>query len=437
MKTVVVREYAQLFVQLETEPTIEASLDLAGVTPTAFDWLCQLQARFSAQGAQLLQLENRRSLRLDSYVGVVQTPCGTVLEILPKHSEAKDTDGARRLVQKMLMTALNLRHRLAEQASLATFKHSLMEWVMQQFVSELDALVRRGVRFDYQRVEETQRYLCGQLDLNKQLRQPPGQAHVFHIRHDVFMPDRAENRLLMSALLKVAGLTQQADTWRLAQELRGLLGQVPSSRDFAADFSLWKNDRLMAHYQAVLPWCRLVLGQFMPLATKGEAQGISLLFPMEYLFEAYVAQKLSRQIPFGFKLKAQAKSQYLCTHAGESFFQLRPDLLIEQCADNQIYVVLDTKWKLIDGQNVGGKYGLSQSDFYQMLAYGHQYLGGAGDLILIYPKWAKFEAAIQEPFCFSKMLRLWVVPFDLEAECICWPDALKDGKTCFLSGGFS
>ena len=98
MKTVVVREYAQLFVQLETEPTIEASLDLAGVTPTAFDWLCQLQARFSAQGAQLLQLENRRSLRLDSYVGVVQTPCGTVLEIaniissiLAEQSEKKNS----------------------------------------------------------------------------------------------------------------------------------------------------------------------------------------------------------------------------------------------------------------------------------------------------------------------------------------------------------
>lgn len=35
----------------------------------------------------LLQLEGRRSLKWDSYVGVIETPCGTRLEILPKHVE--------------------------------------------------------------------------------------------------------------------------------------------------------------------------------------------------------------------------------------------------------------------------------------------------------------------------------------------------------------
>ena len=41
----------------------------------------------------------------------------------------------------------------------------------------------------------------------------------------------------------------------------------------------------MAHYQAIKPWCELILNQQMPIAVSGEWRGMSLLFPMEKLFE--------------------------------------------------------------------------------------------------------------------------------------------------------
>lgn len=58
-------------------------------------------------------------------------------------------------------------------------------------------------------------------------------------------------------------------------------------------------------------------------------------------------------------------------------------------------------------------YGLNQADFYQLFAYGQKYLGGQGDLVLVYPKRASFLEALPV-FEFSEGLRLWVVPFDLE-----------------------
>jgi len=67
MKSVVVREYARL----TTDP-VEATLDQATITPSAFEWLCNLSASFSKYGASLLKLENTHWLRLDNYVGVVE-----------------------------------------------------------------------------------------------------------------------------------------------------------------------------------------------------------------------------------------------------------------------------------------------------------------------------------------------------------------------------
>ena len=50
-----------------------------------------------------------------------------------------------------------------------------------------------------------------------------------------------------------------------------------------------------------------------------------------------------------------------------------------------------------------------------MFAYGHKYLNGEGDLVLIYPKTDQFNEVIPHSFNFDENLRLWVVPFDVAA----------------------
>lgn len=423
MRTVVVREHARL-----TTDHVAPSLDQATVSTSAFEWLCALSARFRATGAALLQVENRCWLRLDSHVGVIETPCGTVLEILPKHTPSDSEDAAessRRLLIRMLASALDLPVRTAEAAAIAMFRHSLLEWVMQQFVSALDHLVKRGLRFDYQRVEEEERYVRGQLDTVRQMRQAPGRAHVFPIRHDLFLPDRPENRLLKSALALVCATTARADTWRTARELAGMLADLPHSSDLQRDFRAWRDDRLMAHYRPIKPWCELVLGQHMPLTVRGAVNGISLLFPMERLFERYVEVSLPKQLPLRYTLKRQARRASLCRHDGAEMFQLRPDLLL--CDGNRNVLVMDAKWKLLDAADNAGKYGLSQQDLYQMFAYGHKYLDGTGDLVLVYPKTQHFGRILPR-FSYSADLHLWVTPFDLEAGRLDMPpDLMQSG----------
>lgn len=409
LTTVTVREHARL----TTSALPASTLDEAQISATAFDWLCDLAARWRASGAQLLQVHDRRWLRMDNFVGVLQTPCGLQLEILPKHVDAADApavQSARHLLARMLETALDLPPRITDAADLRLFEHPLVEWVMRRFLLALDHVVQRGLRSDYLRVEEEQPFLRGQLDVVRQMRAPPGRAHHFQIRHDVFVVDRPENRLLKSALLRVRDAAREPDNWRLANELAHRMEEVPHSTDVAGDFRRWRSDRSMAHYQPVRPWCELVLGQHMPMALVGDTQGLSLLFPMEKLFERYVSAHLRRRLPVGLRLIEQSTRLSLCEHAGKPFFQLRPDLLIEGLGRT---MVLDTKWKRIDAANRRESYGLSQADFYQLHAYGHTYMKGAGDMVLIYPRTSAFDTHL-EPFSFSAAMRLWVLPFHLD-----------------------
>jgi 5-methylcytosine-specific restriction enzyme subunit McrC len=283
---------------------------------------------------------------------------------------------------------------------------------MQRFLNALNHLIKRGLRFDYQRIEEEQRFLRGQLNLIRQIRQRPGQQHLFQIRHDVFSPDRPENRLVKLALERVCNATRLAENWRLANELRNLLVEIPFSGNINEDFARWSEDRLMVHYQTVKPWCELILYRKTPLALLGDWEGISLLFPMEKLFERYVEVYFRRTLCDEARLRTKPTSQYLCKHDGDEIFRLEPDLYIER--ENEKWI-LDTKWKLLDSSDKACNYGLSQSDFYQLFAYGRTYLRDHqnGRLVLIYPKRAAFSGALPV-FMFSDELSLWVLPFDLE-----------------------
>lgn len=413
------REYARL------STPITGRCEHTEISPSAFEWLCMLQSRFSDSGVRLVEVQDRRTLRLDSYVGTISTPCGTHIEILPKHYSAEDDiEKNRQLMCRLIASALNLPWREAGVADLNLFRYPLSEWVMRQFLTALGGLIKRGLRFDYQWVEDEQPFLRGQLDVTRQMRQSPARLHQFHQRHSLFMPDRPENRLLRLALEKIGRATQEVQNWRLSHELMGLMRDVTPSKQVKDDFARWGHNRLMAHYAAIKPWCELILGEHLPMAIQGGSKGISLLFPMERLFEQHVAQVLRKQLQPGAQLHTQAASEHLCQYHGDKLFLLKPDLLLIQ---DQRRWVLDTKWKC--PASGGANFGLAQSDMYQMLAYGMRYLQADQDLLLIYPRTRDFDAVVG-PFMLPNTLRLHALPFDLDNDVLLGTEALALPLSC-------
>jgi 5-methylcytosine-specific restriction enzyme subunit McrC len=306
----------------------------------------------------------------------------------------------------------------------------LSEALISIFLGHVATLVRRGIRRDYERVEEEEPFLRGRLRVVQQMRAPPGRQHLFPIEYDLFSENRPENRLIHSALVKVARTSRTAHNQRLARELRHGLESVPLSAAYQADFMKWRSGRDMIHYQPILPWVRLILNQQCPFALKDEHAGISFLFPMEKLFEKYVAQVLARQLsPRRVSVHTQLRSQYLAEQPRA--FQLKPDLVL--AGGGKWLAVMDTKWKLIDQRaayddgSEDPKAGIAQGDMYQLFAYGHKYLGGKGRLALIYPKWSGFTAPLP-PFRLGDGLTLDVLPFDLDKDECALIDRLLEAR---------
>jgi 5-methylcytosine-specific restriction enzyme subunit McrC len=240
----------------------------------------------------------------------------------------------------------------------------------------------------------------------------------FAIECDEYQVNRPANRLIKITLERIGRVSRSSNNQRLARELSFVFEQVPASTDIQTDFKKVKLSRGMGYYHEVLSWCNLLLSGQGPTASSGDFNTLSLLYPMEQIFEDYVAHCLSKNIEGlfgeGAKLKTQAAKHSLVEeHAGSKIFNLRPDLMVMN--NNRAVCVMDTKWKLIDSSDRRSKYGISQGDMYQLYAYGHKYLKDSHhkQLMLIYPKTDRFNEPLPD-FNYEDGFTLRVVPFDLD-----------------------
>ncbi len=119
-------------------------------------------------------------------------------------------------------------------------------------------------------------------------------ADRFFTEHDEFSTDRPENRLLHAALRRVLVLSASQANEQLARELQFVFADVPASAQPRIDFQRVRLDRGMGYYVDALAWARLILDEESPLTGTGGHTAPSLLFPMEAVFEAFVAKHLAR-----------------------------------------------------------------------------------------------------------------------------------------------
>ncbi len=401
----------------------QASPKIKAISEKAYEYLKSLCLCDESESRFLLlkQIDSCEVLQVQNYAGVLFTPDGTQIEVLPKVAKKlaseKAEDASRGSLLMMLKALKQFRHLQTHNANLAKNKIPLLEVFISQFLTSVNTLIKRGLRSDYVRCEDNLAFLKGKLLVGKQVQHNFVNKHKFYVEYEEYLQDRPVNRLIHAALKKVANYSRSANNQKLIQELSFAFADIPMSTNIKNDFASIKLDRGMSYYEAPLAWTSLILEGFSPLTMEGKSNAFSLLFPMEAVFESYVASVLRNELPEHLSLKTQASSEYLVKHKGKKRFQLKPDLLLKNTKGGN-GCVLDTKWKLINQKDEGNKYGLSQSDFYQMFAYGHKYLKGKGELFMIYPSHDDFQEAIEQSFNFNEaddkaeLLRLWIVPFD-------------------------
>lgn len=395
-------EHHSLFLTKESEPvSIDGHI---GLPEKTFYEIEQFVLQNTNDTALFLQPSYMKpfgkTLKAQQFVGVIETRSGIAIEILPKI--ANDTDESRQIFMKMLKNLHNSPFKLCNTAHLKAEKLHLLEIFILMFCEELALLIKKGIRSNYITLEENATFLKGKLKLTGHIRKNIINKDRFFIEHDEYLQNRIENRIIRTTLdLLYKKSCSNSNKKRLLEYLF-VFNEIEPVLDTKTAFTKVCADRQLKDYELLLQWCRLFLNHESFATFKGNNLAFALLFDMNKVFEDYVAHCLQRDFSY-LTIEVQVRKEHLIEYPKREFL-LKPDLKIGS------KIIADTKWKLLDSSQPHN--GISQTDIYQMFAYGKKY-SGTKEIHLIYPKTDSFPDIVNREFHFDKdELTLQIFPFD-------------------------
>ena len=349
-----------------------------------------------ADALELLALSARKGIgkiiTARNYVGVITMTDGTTIEILPKVFPNHSEDAVKKLLINMLRTLKDSPYKTLQTSHVNVEKMNIFEVFIRMFVDEVLYIEKRGLKSGYQTVQSNEAVFKGKLKVSEHIKYNFVHKERSFVEYDTFHIDRPENRLIKTCLLHLYRVSQSAKNRVDIKNLLNSFAEVSVSADIAGDFEKCVPDRNMKDYATALLWCRVFLLGKSFSAFSGSEIAFALLFPMETLFESYVAQQLRKRLnPNEFTVSVQDRSYHLFDNPRQ--FLMKPDLVVKRKQDGAVFI-LDTKWKLLSPAKANC--GISQADMYQMYAYQKKYQ--AKSVTLLYPATDTLTPDRQFPF---------------------------------------
>lgn len=322
-------------------------------------------------------------ITVKNYVGLIQMKDGTTIEILPKIcSEIEDETGVKtkKLLINMLKTLRKTPYKTLQTSNINIEKMNIFEIFIRMFIDEVFFIVKRGLKCSYEVVEENETFFKGKINFSKQMKMNLVHKERNYIEYDEFTSNRPENKILKSTLLY---LYKYSSSLKNKNDIKILLDSfdgIGTSVDYKADFSKYMPDRNMKDYDTALQWSRVFLMGKSFASFTGSEVTVALLFPMETLFESYIAELLKKELDNReYTMSIQDRKYYLFDEPDRKFL-MKPDIVITSRKSKSVYV-MDTKWKILSENK--HNYGITQADMYQMYAYQKKY--SAVNVTLLYP----------------------------------------------------
>lgn len=346
-------------------------------------------------------------IKAQNYVGVVQTKNWTLIEVLPKISSLNDVNKIRKIFLKMLKTLKDSPFKNVNEASLNTMKFTILEIFIGFFLQELSKLIKKWIKKNYVLQNENLNYLKWKLKIKENISNNMIHKEKFVCKYDEFVENIKENKLIKSCLLFLKNISRSQANQKTIKEFLFVFWDIEPSDNIKEDLKVVDNlNRLHSYYLPVLRRVKIFLLWQSVVNFIGNTMTLALLFPMEKIFESYVAHKLKKARPDS-NIKTQDRTYHLIEeHRNDKKFRLKPDIVIDE------EIVADTKWKIIDQEKYKENYFISQSDMYQLFAYAKKYK--SKKLYLIYPQSETFNKELDSFYYDYKddnKIELKVIPY--------------------------
>ncbi len=314
-----------------------------------------------------------RGVKFRQYVGVIQTGQLTI-EILPKIKSLAEDDEL--LWQSILFHMLKQCHFIKmdsfSEAQLKYRHNSLLDLYFEEYLKEVNNLIRRGLIKKYRNNQGNINSLRGSIVFPKHISKNTIHKERFYTEHSIYDKQHLANQILLEGLHVLDRVNHNHS---LADGIKRTLFNYPEIERrhiTKKSFERLKLDRKTIHYKRALEIAKLIILNYSPDITGGSNDLLAILFDMNSLWEEFVYRQL---------LKSKDENTQVLPQRRQQFWEnkvIKPDIVIRRGDET---FIIDTKWKVLDQSKP------SDNDLKQMFAYNIYW--ECANSVLIYPRTTK------------------------------------------------
>ena len=323
-------------------------------------------------------------IKFNNYVGLIQFTNGKQIQILPKIANVNDSNqtkysNTKKILLKMLKCLKWKNHKILNFASTDIRKMNILEIFICMYINETEYLLKTGIKSKYIDKSENLNIFKGKLLVKENILYNYSNKERFYVSFDEFSQDCSENRIIKATLIKLLKISSDINNLFRLKKLLQQLDHIIESTNIEYDFNHITIDKNMKSYENIMEWSKVFMLNKSFWTLSGRNVSKSLLFPMNRVFEGYIAHHIKKKFGNeGWDVMTQVRKEYLFDNP--QMFKLVPDIIISK---NGTGVIIDTKWKMLVN-NDRMKYGISQADMYQMYTYCKKYKVDGNDINHVY-----------------------------------------------------
>ena len=315
-----------------------------------------------------------QGVKFSNYVGVIEIG-DLIIEILPKadnnlniHTPEDVKTSWRNILLHMLKKSGLINVISLTNAHLRLKSSTLLDIYIDQFISEVEMIMRRGLLKQYRLSRGNVKYFKGRLLVSEDIQNNFFDRTKFFTEHQIYDYNNLLNQIIAQALHVLVLTAKPSFQDRLSRILLDY-PEVTNTRINQSVFNKIIYNRRNEYYKKTLELAKLILLNYNPDIQSGRDYVLAILFDMNNLWEKYIYKTLyQNKSNHGYDVNYQNAKKFW------EHKRIKPDLVLEK--DNKKYIV-DTKWKVVNMSNP------SDADLKQMYAYNMYW--EANKSMLLYP----------------------------------------------------
>ena len=329
--------------------------------------------------------DNYEFFKITKDVIVPQNFVGTIvlddiqIEILPKIPLVENNIEAEKIRFLEILQSIDyFKEKIFSNSKIEIIDTSILELFIHLFIEEVEKIVKKGLIYKYVDKNENLNVFKGKLDINSHIKYNFSHKERFFMKFDEFSVNSLENIIIKLTIQKLKKISINPKNKESLNKIGYYFENISILESSIENLKYLTFDRMNVYYRNAIQWAKIFLNnQSSSIFSTNNGEMPSVLFPMETIFENYIANKLVNIIQEKsynqLTIKIQDNSCSIFSSISlnnikvdNNILRIRPDIVIKNKNTKEIFI-LDTKWKILN--KLDDKFKISTEDIYQMLAY--------------------------------------------------------------------